>query len=309
MTPLTLVTGFLGAGKTSLLRHLLTWRATQARRPTLAVIINEFATLGLDAVQLPAGDHHVWELNRGSIFCVCLRTDFIALLERIIREICPDEIWVEATGVADVGEVFKMLSVPTLRTAVYLRTHVCVVDPGTIMKVVHTLRAAREQVRLADVIILNKIDTATPALLAAVTAQVRTLNAHAPLVHAVRSEVDVAGLPTFSVPRLDTRPFGGHPPQPIASISLAEPWQITAAAFQHWWQQQRATLWRVKGCLHTPTGSVWIDGTLAGLAMTPCEAPASLPAATSLAFVGPGLTAAVLRAELSALSTACPSGG
>ena len=83
MIPLTLITGFLGAGKTTFLRHLLAYRvkavpgAPYAPR-RLGVIVNEFAELGLDGVQLPEGDYRKWELNRGSIFCICMRTDFIA---------------------------------------------------------------------------------------------------------------------------------------------------------------------------------------------------------------------------------------
>jgi G3E family GTPase len=303
MIPLTLITGFLGAGKTTFLRHLLAQRAA-TQHGTLAVIINEFAQIGLDAVQLPDGDYHKWELSRGSIFCICLRTDFIALLERIVREINPDEIWVEATGVADVEEVFKMLSVPTLRTAVYLRTNVCIVDPRTILKVLHTLRAAQQQVTRADVIIHNKIDTADEATLARVEQTLRTHNAHAPILRATQARVALDDLPTFQVPRLDPRHFGGHPPQPITAVAVAEAWTLSRAAFAQWWRAQQHGIWRVKGRLHTPEGDYWVDGTLDEFALRPCADLPTLPAATTLAFVGPKLQRDALMTALRHIAAA-----
>jgi len=120
MLPLTLISGFLGAGKTTFLSNLI-----KSRKPTdgkLAVVVNEFASLGLDGARLPDGDYEKWELNKGSIFCICLRTDFIALLEKITNEIKPKEIWVEATGIADVSEIFKMMSVPSLHDKLFLKS-------------------------------------------------------------------------------------------------------------------------------------------------------------------------------------------
>jgi len=301
MIPLTLITGFLGAGKTTFLRHLLDQRAAAPAHGTLAVIINEFADVGLDAVQLPAGDYHQWELSRGSIFCICLRTDFIALLARIVREINPDEIWVEATGVADVEEVFKMLSAPPVRAALYLRTNACIVDPHTILKVLHTLRAAQQQVARADVLILNKVDTADSVTLATVEQALRTHNTQAPILQATQARIALEALPTFQMPRLDLRPFGGHPPQPIAAVAITEAWVIPRAAFAQWWRAQQHGIWRVKGRLRTPDGDVWVDGTLAALDLRPCAALPALPAATTLAFVGPGLQRAVLTAALQRL--------
>ncbi len=289
MIPLTLITGFLGAGKTTVLAHLLQQRAATAGHGSLAVIINEFAELGLDAVQLPVGDHQVWELSRGSIFCICLRTDFIALLERIVREINPDEIWVEATGIADVSELFKMLGVPTLRAALYLRTNICLIDPQTILKILPTLRAAGEQVTMADALVLNKTDTADDATLEAIEARLRALNPHAPLLRCVRGKIDLARIPSFDLPRLDPRASGGHAPQPISSVSITEPWRIAPDAFAAWCHALGDKLWRAKGRLGTPAGPVWIDVTLGQMAMKACPAQLNLPAATALAFVGPGL--------------------
>ena len=194
-----------------------------------------------------------------------------------------------------------MLSAPPVRATVYLRTNVCMVDPHTILKVLHTLRAAQQQVVRADVIVLNKIDTADEAMLATVERTVRTLNAHAPMLRATHAHVALDALPTFQLPRLDLRPFGGHPPQPIAAVTFAEAWTIPRDAFAQWWRAHQHGIWRVKGRLRTPDGDIWVDGTLATLDLRPCADLPTLPAATTLAFVGPGLQRTVLQAALQRL--------
>lgn len=321
MIPLTLISGFLGAGKTTFLTRLLELRSRQLSLPSpntagipnfpaaqgklagkLAVVVNEFAELGLDGARLPGGDYEKYELNRGSIFCICLRTDFIALLEKIVSEIRPDEIWVESTGVADVSEVFKMLSVPSLRAALFLRTHVCIVDPNTILKVLTTLRAAAEQVRLADALILNKVDTVSSDALHAVEAKLKQYNRRAPILRADHAAVDPAAIPSFSIPRFDARGTPGHAPQPVVSVSITEPWVIPFDAFERWWRAQGGDLWRVKGQLTSPDGARWMDGTIGRLESEALAAPAAVPSPTSLAFVGMGINDAHIRAALQELS-------
>ena len=336
MIPLTLVAGFLGAGKTTLLTRMIEQRATAPNpRRRLAVVVNEFAGIGLDAVRLPEGDYDKWELNRGSIFCVCLRTDFIALLERIVREVKPDEIWVEATGIADVAEVHKMLAVPTLRAELHLRAVVCVVDPRTILKVLTTLRAARTQVECADVILLNKADTADDTTLAAIERELRAINAQAPIMRCVQGRVDVqirwqeecgsqcswrlphdsgesrpgersgcpTTAPTFSaLPRHDTEATEGHPPQQVMSASIAESWTIPRAALEAWCKAQGERLWRAKGRVRTPEGFYWLEAVMGATTWTPSTAAMPLPADTTLAFVGPDLKAEEVQASIAKLA-------
>mgnify|MGYP000505524251 CR=1 FL=1 len=305
MVPLTLFTGFLGAGKTTMLAHLVRERQARGDARPLAIIVNEFATLGLDAVQIPRGDHTVYELNRGSIFCLCLRTDFIALVERIVTELQPDELWVEATGIADTDELFKMLGVPSLRSVVFLRTNICLIDPHTILKILLTLRAAAQQIARADALVVNKTDTCSAAQLAAVEQAVRAHNTHAPLLRARYGVVDMRAIPSFDVPRLDTRPSEGHPPQPLTSVSVCEEWTLDPDALRAWLCAQSNAIWRAKGRVKTPRGMQWLDATLHDIQFAPCPDEYDLPAPTALAFVGPSLS----REEILAALSACRSTG
>ncbi len=287
MIPLTLISGFLGSGETSFLSHLIKTRDVNASK--LAVIVNEFASLGLDGLQLPDGDYDKWELNKGSIFCICLRTDFIALLKKIVDEIKPDEIWVEATGIADISEIFKMISVPFLREKLYVRSNVCLVDPNTIFKVLKTLRAASEQIKLADAIILNKTDTVTEDILSEAETEIRKLNTIAPLFRAVNAKIDQSIIPCFNIPRLDIANSQGHKPQPVSSVSITEDLTIPADKFKNILESYGDKIWRVKGRLKTPDGNVWIEGISGKIQFSTCPENISLPAPTSIAIIGKGI--------------------
>ena len=313
MIPLTLITGFLGAGKTTFLSRLLDYRMNAAPGETyaprtLAVVVNEFAELGLDGAQLPDGDYQKWELNRGSIFCVCMRTDFIALLQKIVTELAPDGIWVEATGIADVSDVFTMINVPGLHEKLYLRSNICLIDPRTILKILKTLRAAREQVRLADMLVINKIDTADEDTLVLIEQELRSRNPLAPIIRADHGRIDLSLIPGHETPRPDAPGGGGHQPQPVYSVSITEQWIIAADEFIAWCRAQEEKLWRVKGRLATPTGPVWIEGTMADISIAPCPPDMNLPAGTALVLIGPGLQKETVCRELGSLSVKMDDG-
>ena len=288
MLPLTLISGFLGAGKTSFLSHLINSREKSSGK--LAVIVNEFASLGIDGVKLPDGDYEKWELNKGSIFCICLRTDFISLLEKIVNEIQPDEIWVEATGIADVSEIFKMISVPFLRDKLYVRSNICLVDPNTIFKILKTLRAASEQIKLADAVILNKTDTVSEEILSKTELEIKKLNAKAPIFRAVNAKIAPSIIPCFNVPRLDIANSAGHKPQPVTSISITEDWTIPLEKFKNFCEKYNDKFWRIKGRLKTPDGYLWVEGISGKTNFSTSPENISLPAPTSLAIIGKGIS-------------------
>ena len=298
MLPLTLISGFLGAGKTTFLSNLI-----KSRKPTdgkLAVVVNEFASLGLDGARLPDGDYEKWELNKGSIFCICLRTDFIALLEKITNEIKPKEIWVEATGIADVSEIFKMMSVPSLHDKLFLKSNICLIDPNTIFKILKTLRAAAEQIKLADALIINKTDTVSSEIIANVETEIRKLNVAAPIFYAVNAEIDYKAIPSFEKPRYQLADSVGHPPQPITSISITEDIEISEKKFKAFCEKSGDKIWRVKGRIKTSDGFVWVEGVAGKINFLPCDENLSLPAPTSIAIIGKGIKKENFLAEIKA---------
>ena len=104
--PTIILTGFLGAGKTTLLNRLI--EHYNSERTVL--LINEFGQVSIDGELLAEGNYEKIELNKGSLFCICVRTDFIFEVERIAKELKPELLIIEATGLADTSEMEKMLA-------------------------------------------------------------------------------------------------------------------------------------------------------------------------------------------------------
>ncbi|MCK5845314.1 MAG: hypothetical protein KAG97_11445, partial [Victivallales bacterium] len=98
--PIVLVSGYLGAGKTTLLSRLLEGGGPLEGK-SVAVLVNEFGALPVDGALLPDGDYLLTEINKGSVFCVCLKTDLIRNFEDIARNFKPDLLLMEATGIAE----------------------------------------------------------------------------------------------------------------------------------------------------------------------------------------------------------------
>jgi cobalamin biosynthesis protein CobW len=128
--PCTVVTGFLGAGKTTLIRHLL----SNAGGRRIALIINEFGDLGVDGEILKGcgieacGDDDVVELSNGCICCT-VAEDFIPALQKLIdRDLPPEHIVIETSGLALPQPLVRAFNWPDVRTRVTVDGVVTVVD-------------------------------------------------------------------------------------------------------------------------------------------------------------------------------------
>ena len=128
--PATVITGFLGAGKTSMIRHLL----ANANGRRLALVINEFGDVGIDA-EIVKGcgiedcvDDDILELANGCICCT-VADDFLPAIETLLdREVSPDHIVIETSGLALPKPLVKAFGWPSVRTRVTVDGVVAVVD-------------------------------------------------------------------------------------------------------------------------------------------------------------------------------------
>ena len=140
--PTILITGFLGAGKTTLLNRLIEFY--KSKRTVL--LINEFGQIGIDGELLVEGNYEKVELNKGSLFCICVRTDFIDEVEKIATEIKPELLIIEATGLADTSEMEKMLALHNLKYYIELNACLCLVDCQNFLKIKDNLKAPASQI-------------------------------------------------------------------------------------------------------------------------------------------------------------------
>lgn len=176
--PVTVLTGYLGTGKTTLLNRILS--ENHGRR--YAVIVNEFGEIGIDNDLIVDADEEVFEMNNGCICCT-VRGDLIRIIEGLMkRKGTFDAIIIETTGLADPAPVAQTFFVDDeVRARASLDAIVTVVDARHILQRLEDSHEAEEQIAFADVILLNKTDLVDASDLARVRQRIRAINAQATL--------------------------------------------------------------------------------------------------------------------------------
>jgi len=217
--PATVITGFLGAGKTTLIRHLL----ENAGGKRIALIINEFGDLGVDREMLTGcgiegcEDDNVVELANGCICCT-VADDFLPTMEQLLdRDQPPEHIVIETSGLALPKPLVKAFNWPEIKSRVTVDGVVAVVDAravhdGLFASDPEAVQAAREaddaldhdspleevfedQLLSADLVLLNKSDLMDAASLASVQSGVaKDMDPSAKVLHTRHGQVDPAVL-------------------------------------------------------------------------------------------------------------------
>ncbi|MEG0373977.1 MAG: GTP-binding protein, partial [Enterococcus sp.] len=153
---LILLTGFLGAGKTTLLTHLL-----EAFKETkIGVLMNEFGEKSIDSELIKGVDFDLMELTNGSIFCACLKENFIKGLAAFL-DYDVEMVFIEASGVADpsnMGQILETVKKVSGGKAYDYRGALCVVDGLYFLKQLEVIQALRKQIKYSSTVIINKAD-------------------------------------------------------------------------------------------------------------------------------------------------------
>src|ERR1700712_657551 len=150
--PVSVLTGFLGAGKTTLLNHILKGQSEYR----FGVIINEVGAIGIDGQLVETQAEDVVEMSNGCICCT-VRKDLVKGVQKLLKRENLDYILIETTGVADPGPVAQtFLNIPQLQQHARLDSIITVVDAEHVADQLKEAEVAREQIALADFILLNK---------------------------------------------------------------------------------------------------------------------------------------------------------
>lgn len=217
--PATVITGFLGAGKTTLIRNLLA--TANGRR--IALIINEFGDLGVDGEVLKGcGDEtcsedDIVELNNGCICCT-VADDFVPTMKKLLdRERRPDHIVIETSGLALPQPLVNAFNWPEIREKVTVDSVITVVDSAAVAEgrfaddvaAIDAQRAGdealdhdspleelfKDQITCADMIVLNKTDLVSDAQIAGIEADVQSATSRSvKLIHASKDKTPGADI-------------------------------------------------------------------------------------------------------------------
>jgi len=217
--PVTVITGFLGAGKTTLIRHLL----GHAKGKRLALVINEFGDLGVDKEVLAAcgeetcREEDMIELSNGCICCT-VAEDFIPTMETLLgRTPRPDHIIIETSGLALAQPLIRAFNWPEIKAQVTVDAVVTVVDAAALSEgrfaadeqAVARQRAAdqmldhttplgellKDQLVAANLVIVNKTDLVAEPALADVEQRLRAeMRPGTGMIRAKNGHVDIAAL-------------------------------------------------------------------------------------------------------------------
>lgn len=198
--PVTILTGFLGAGKTTLLNYIL----QQQHGYKFAVIVNEIGEIGIDGQLVENAREEVVQMNNGCVCCT-VRKDLVKSVQGLIKRGGFDYILIETTGIADPAPVAQtFLNIPQLQQYVQLDSILTVVDAEQIEKQMRDVETAREQIAMADFVLINKTDLVDEAHLQRIEARVAELNPHAQTFRTDHSRVnlkEVLDMAAFDVDR------------------------------------------------------------------------------------------------------------
>ena len=305
-TPVSLVTGFLGSGKTTLIGRLL-------RHPEMgetAVIVNELGEVPLDHHLLRRVDERTVVMASGCL-CCALRGDLAEELRDLLSrrergEIPPfNRVVVETTGLADPAPVvYTLLSEPLVRHHYELDSVVATVDAAHGLR----LQESIKQAAVADVLVVTKVDLADPGPL---EDELRRLNPAAELVEAAFGEVEPERL--FGRGRRDPRELAskeGEHTRGVGGVSLFLDEELDWTAFAIWLtmllQARGSDLYRVKGLLNTGAPGPVVLNCVQHVVHPPEHLPAwpDDDRRSRLVFVGRALARETLEASLRAFTRA-----
>ena len=172
LVPTTIVTGFLGVGKTTALMALFRSKPVHEK---WAVLVNEFGQTGIDGAELSGAGITVREVA-GGCMCCAAKVSMEVTLNRLLREVKPDRLLIEPSGLGHPAGLIDILRGEYLSKAIDLRATICLIDPRQFAD--PQFRESplfTNQLEVADILVINKTDLATPVEIEALRSHAQNL--------------------------------------------------------------------------------------------------------------------------------------
>ncbi len=173
-----LIGGFLGAGKTTFLQNIL---SSKIHLPSTAILVNEFGKISVDGLLLKSRGTQLIELQSGCI-CCSMKGEFIQSLREVLHNFNVTQCFVETTGIADTTEIVDLLRQSTVLEKAVLKRVICVLDADLWQEREIFGTTFFNQIKAADLILLNKIDLVEKEQIGLFMEDLREINAEAMIV-------------------------------------------------------------------------------------------------------------------------------
>jgi len=186
--PVTVITGFLGAGKTSLLNHLI--KKHQDKK--FVIIENEFGEENIDSELVTNIDKEdLFELTNGCI-CCNLNTELYLVLENLIKSTSNfNHLLIETTGIADPGNILAaFISDPGIKARFELDSVICLIDAANAEQDLENEEVLNKQIAISDTLVLNKIDLPHNEAIDRLHSKIKEINPTAGIHKATHSKLD-----------------------------------------------------------------------------------------------------------------------
>jgi len=217
--PVTVVTGFLGSGKTTLVKHIL----TNQHGLRTAVIVNEFSELGIDSELIVSADDDMVELENGCI-CCSINNNFVDSIFRILaRDRRVDYLVVETTGLADPLPVVLTFLRSEFRDLTRVDSIITVADAGSFCLDLFDSEAAHNQLRYGDVILLNKCELVDTERLHGLEETIRGVKEGARIIQTTQCQVPLPLILSVGLFQSDQYFTGQGNPEADRAGTLAQP--------------------------------------------------------------------------------------
>ena len=269
MIQIVLLSGFMGAGKTTLMQRLL----DTYKDHKIGVIINEFGEINIDAKLVSREGIDIAELSNGSIFCACIKDKFVdGLIAMSKTDI--EYLFIEASGLADPSNMGDIVAGIRKETDdnLMIRGAICIADGLSFLELVEMLPALERQVKHANAVIVNKMDLIDEETFKEISEKIAEINPAVKIYAATHCDVDIKSIVEHFSPNTasseettntyETRPttFIVRCDEPIEKEKLIE-----------FIRSISDSSYRIKGFARTDEGTVEVSGVVNNLIVTPWD--------------------------------------
>jgi G3E family GTPase len=304
--PLLLLTGFLGAGKTTTLNRVL----TRQHRRRIGVIVNELGRIDIDTRLIKARAGDVMELAGG---CVChevrVQSELWAAIDEVVRRSRAELVLLETTGIAEPWSILDGLeALPPGEAPAVAAGVICVVDAEAGAAQLERHEEARAQAEAADRILLTKLDLATPEQVVALHRALARRNPSAERASFPDDEEGAAALVPWLLatrtgaraPRADARGPHAHAHGQLAAVALTAEEPLLAEPLLDIVERLGPALVRAKGFVSIAgePRRAYLERAGSRTSLRFDELWGDLPRHTELVLIGEGLDADSLRRQL-----------